>query len=109
MKFHRYGIDGMVSQVDSYDPQGRWIARNDFRHKRLPLVVEVHGVGKYYLNDNGPDRASKANHERHMRLRNAGLLVFDLVWADLFRPREFMKIRSALDALDRQAKWPLPH
>ncbi|RBP62807.1 hypothetical protein DFO66_11370 [Brevibacterium sanguinis] len=102
VNFHRHGIDGMIPQVDSYDERGNWIARNDFRHKRLPLVVEVHGVGKYYLNDDGPDRASKENHQRHMRLRNAGLLVFDLVWADLFRTREFLRIRSALESLERE-------
>lgn len=99
VKFFRFGITDMVPQVDAYDLNGLWIARNDFRHESLPLVVEFHGVGKYFLSDGSPDRASAKNHERHMKLLNSGLRVFNLVWADLFRAQPFRRIRAELDAL----------
>lgn len=99
VKFHRFNIWGMIPQVDTFDEFGNWIARNDFRHESLRLIVEFHGVGKYYLNENGPDRASSENHERHMKLLNAGYRVLNLVWADLFRAREFKRIKAVLDEL----------
>src|SRR5699024_1434186 len=99
VKFYRFGITGMVPQVDTCDSAGRWIARNDFRHEDLDVIVEFHGVGKYYLSTDGPDRASAANHERHMRLLNAGFRVFNLVWADLFRAEQFKQIKAVLTAL----------
>nr|WP_246475946.1 hypothetical protein [Brevibacterium renqingii] len=71
---------GVQPQADTFDESGTWIARNDFRHERLPVIAEFHGVGKYYLNEKGPDRASSENHERHMRLLNAGFRIFNLVW-----------------------------
>ena len=100
VKFFRFNIIGMIPQMNAYDRFGMWIARNDFRHDKHPLIVEVHGVGKYYLNAAGPDQASSANHERHMKLLNAGYRVFNLVWADLFRTSEFAKIRAALAEFD---------
>lgn len=100
VKFFRFNIIGMIPQVNTYDRLGKWIARNDFRHDKHPLIVEVHGVGKYYLNAAGPDQASSANHERHMKLLNAGYRVFNLVWADLFRTSEFAKIRASLAKFD---------
>lgn len=100
VKFFRFNIIGMIPQVNTYDAAGAWIARNDFRHDKYPLIVEFHGVGKYYLNNAGPDRASSENHERHMKLLNAGYRVFNLVWADLFRAREFTKIRAAIAEFD---------
>lgn len=99
VRFHRFGITGMITQVDSFDASGSWIARNDFRHETLPLVVEFHGLGKYFLNEGGPDRASAKNHERHMKLLNSGLRVFNLVWGDLFRAQPFMEIKAELKAL----------
>lgn len=99
VKFHGFGITGMVPQVDSYDANGSWIARNDFRHESLPLAVEFHGLGKYFLNEGGPDQASAKNHERHMKLLNSGLRVFNLVWGDLFRAQPFRQIKAELDAL----------
>ncbi|SMX81104.1 hypothetical protein BSP239C_01412 [Brevibacterium sp. 239c] len=100
VKFFRFNITGMVPQINAYDLSGKWIARNDFQHDKHPLIVEVHGVGKYYLNAAGPDQASSANHERHMKLLNAGYRVFNLVWADLFRTSEFARIRAALAEFD---------
>ncbi|WP_193071745.1 MULTISPECIES: hypothetical protein [unclassified Brevibacterium] len=100
VKFFRFNITGMVPQINAYDLSGKWIARNDFQHDKHPLIVEVHGVGKYYLNAAGPDQASSANHERHMKLLNAGYRVFNLVWADLFRTSEFVRIRAALAEFD---------
>lgn len=96
VKFFRYNINGMIPQVDTYDNSGVWIARKDFRHDRHPLIIEFHGVGKYYLNEAGPNQASSENHERHMKLLNAGYRVFNLVWADLFRASEFAKIKAAI-------------
>lgn len=100
VKFFRFNIVGMVPQVDTYNESGMWIARNDFRHDKHPLIVEFHGVGKYYLNEAGPDQASSENHERHMKLLNAGYRVFNLVWADLFRVSEFARIKATIAQLD---------
>lgn len=99
VKFFRFGITGMIPQVTTADSDGRFIGINDFRHERYGLIVECHGVGKYFMGRNSPDAASKKNHERHMRLLNAGFRVFNLVWADLFQPREFIKIKAVLDTL----------
>ena len=99
VKFFRHGITGMQPQVDTFDADGNWLARNDFRHERLPLIVECHGVGKYFLNEKGPDQASQENHRRHMGLLNAGYRVFNLVWGDLFRTREFIRIKNELAAM----------
>lgn len=96
VKFHRLGISGMVPQVDVYDRVGAFIGRADFRHDELPLIVEFHGLGKYYLNAAGPDRASKDNHKRHMKLTNAGYTVFNLVWTDLFRDELFVAIKKRI-------------
>lgn len=96
VKFHRLGIRGMVPQVDVYDRAGSFIGRADFRHEDLPLIAEFHGLGKYYLNADGPDRASKDNHKRHMKLTNAGYTVFNLVWADLFRDELFVAIKQRI-------------
>lgn len=93
VKFHRFAITEMVPQVTVRDHAGNFIGRCDFRHEELPLIVEFHGLGKYYLNENGPDSASKDNHTRHMRLSNAGFTVFNLVWADLFRRDMFVAIK----------------
>lgn len=89
----------MIPQVDTFDESGNWIARNDFRHKSLLLIVEFHGLGKYYLSESGPDQASSENHERNMKLLNAGFRVFNLVWADLFRVQEFKRTKVVLGAL----------
>lgn len=94
VKFHRHDITGMIPQVATYDRAGNFLGRCDFRHEELALIVEFHGLGKYYLNENGPDRASKDNHTRHMRLTNAGFTVFNLVWADLFRTEMFLTLKS---------------
>lgn len=94
VKFHRFSIAYMFPQVAVHDRTGKFLGRCDFKHARLPLIVEFHGLGKYYLNENGPDRASKDNHARHMRLANAGFAVFNLVWADLFRSDMFSAIKK---------------
>lgn len=94
VKFHRFSINGMIPQVTICDRSGNFLGRGDFKHEELPLIVEFHGLGKYYLSEDGPDRASKDNHTRHMRLTNAGFTVFNLVWADLFRNEMFLAIKS---------------
>ncbi|GAA1861296.1 hypothetical protein GCM10009813_23070 [Brevibacterium marinum] len=94
VKFHRFSIGGMLPQVTVHDRTGKFLGRCDFKHESLPLIVEFHGLGKYYLNENGPDRASKDNHARHMRLTNAGFTVFNVVWADLFRNDMFVTIKN---------------
>ncbi|MCU4295701.1 hypothetical protein D3I60_01145 [Brevibacterium permense] len=99
VKFHRFDITGMVPQVETFDSAGNFLGRNDFRHEKLELIVECHGVGKYFMGRNNPDEASRKNHERHMKLLNAGYRIFNLVWADLFRPHEFIKIKAELDTL----------
>ncbi|HCG55925.1 MAG TPA: hypothetical protein DEW39_07235 [Brevibacterium sp.] len=94
VKFHRFSIPDMIPQVTAHDRAGKFLGRCGFKHARLPLIVEFHGLGKYYLNENGPDRASKDNHARHMRLTNAGFTVFNLVWADLFPSDMFSAIKK---------------
>ena len=99
VKFYRFDITGMIPQVETCDAAGNLLGRNDFRHEKYGLIVECHGVGKYFMGRNSPDEASKKNHERHMKLLNAGFRIFNLVWADLFRPHEFIKIKAELDTL----------
>lgn len=99
VKFYRFDITGMIPQVETFDAAGNFLGRNDFRHEKHGLIVECHGVGKFFMGRNSPDEASKKNHDRHMKLLNAGYRIFNLVWADLFRPHEFIKIKAELDAL----------
>ncbi|GAA1926158.1 hypothetical protein GCM10009689_01030 [Brevibacterium antiquum] len=96
VKFYRHGITGMVPQLDAYTDSGEFIGRNDFRHEKAPVVVEVHGVGKFYLNPNGPDEAAKRNHQRNMNLLNAGFTVFNLTFGDLFRPWILAEIKRSI-------------
>lgn len=101
VKFHRHGITGMTPQVNTYSPTGKFIGRNDFRHERASVIVEVHGVGKYYMHPSGPDDAARENHQRNMNLVNAGFRVFNLTFGDLFRPNVFAQISWAItSALD---------
>lgn len=97
VKFYRHSITGMVPQVDAFTDAGEFIGRNDFRHEKAPVVVEVHGVGKFYLNPKGPDEAAKRNHQRNMNLLNAGFTVFNLTFGDLFRPRTFEQIKRSIE------------
>lgn len=97
VKFYRHSITGMIPQVDAFTAAGEFIGRNDFRHEKAPIVVEVHGVGKFYLNPNGPDEAAKRNHQRNMNLLNAGFTVFNLTFGDLFRPRRFAEIKRSIE------------
>ena len=99
VKFHRYGITGMIPQVEVRSSAGKFIGRNDFQHDIVPVVVEVHGVGKYYLNPKGPDEAAKKSHQRNMNLLNAGYRVFNLSFGDLFRPKVFADIKRCIDGL----------
>lgn len=108
VKFHRFSIGEMIPQVVVHDRANRFLGRCDFMHARLPLIVEFHGLGKYYLNENGPDRASKDNHARHMRLTNAGFTVFNLVWADLFRDDMFTAIKKHIAESRLQRPRPTP-
>lgn len=103
VKFHRHGITGMTPQVTAYSQAGKFIGRNDFRHDRAPVIVDVHGVGKYYMDPNGPNSAARENHQRNMNLVNAGFRVFNLTFGDLFRPKIFAQIEWAItSALDKQ-------
>lgn len=102
VKFHRFGITGMVPQVETFTESGRFIGRNDFRHKGAAVAVEVHGVGKFYLSPDGPDEASKTSHQRNMDLLNAGFTVFNLSFGDLFRPRIFAAIKRAIETANQR-------
>lgn len=99
VKFYRHGITGMLPQVDVLSDTGQFIGRNDFQHDTVPVVVEVHGVGKYYLHPDGPDEAAKQNNQRNMNLLNAGYQVFNLTFGDLFRPGSFTPIKNCIDSL----------
>lgn len=98
VKFRRHGVTGMTPQVNTYSPTGNFIGRNDFRHETAQVIVEVHGVGKYYMHPNGPNAAARENHQRHMNLVNAGFKVFNLTFGDLFRPNIFAQIKWAIDS-----------
>lgn len=102
VKFHRFGVTGMVPQVDTFTESGKFIGRNDFRHKSAAVAVEVHGLGKFYLNPHGPDEAAKLSHQRNMDLLNAGFKVFNLSFGDLFRPRIFAAIKRAIETTDQR-------
>ena len=106
VKFHRYGITGMIPQVEVRSSTGKFIGRNDFQHDTVPVAVEVHGVGKYYLNPEGPDQAAKASHQRNMDLLNAGYRVFNLSFGDLFRPKIFADIKRCIDGLLSECQPP---
>lgn len=97
VKFYRCGIAGMVPQLDAFTASGEFIGRNDFRHEKSPVVVEVHGIGKFYLDPKGPDEAAKRSHQRNMNLLNAGFTVFNLSFGDLFRPRIFAAIKRSIE------------
>lgn len=99
VKFHRHGITGMTPQVKTYSSAGKFIGRNDFRHDKAPVIVEVHGVGKYYMHPNGPDDAARENHQRNMNLVNAGFRIFNLTFGDLFRPQIFAQIKWAITSV----------
>lgn len=101
VKFYRHGITGMVPQLDALTESGEFIGRNDFRHKKAQVAVEVHGVGKFYLSPNGPDEAAKTSHQRNMDLLNAGFTVFNLSFGDLFRPRIFAEIKRSIERATR--------
>ncbi|MDN5806556.1 MAG: hypothetical protein L0I80_02140 [Brevibacterium sp.] len=96
VKFHRHGITGMRPQVTTSSSTGKFIGRNDFRHDSAPVIVEVHGIGKYYMHPSGPDDAARENHQRNMNLVNAGFRVFNLTFGDLFRPQIFAQIKWAI-------------
>lgn len=96
VKFHRHGITGMTPQATAYSSTGEFIGRNDFRHDKALVIVEVHGVGKYYMHPDGPDAATRQNHQRNMNLVNAGFKVFNLTFGDLFRPQIFEQIKWAI-------------
>ncbi|MGC2939401.1 MULTISPECIES: hypothetical protein [unclassified Brevibacterium] len=96
VKFHRHGITGMTPQVTAYSSTGVFIGRNDFRQEEARVIVEVHGVGKYYMHPDGPDTAARQNHQRNMNLINAGFTVFNLTFGDLFRPQIFEQIKKTI-------------
>ena len=102
VKFHRFGITGMVPQLETFTESGRIIGRNDFRHESAPVAVEVHGVGKFYLNPHGPDEAAKLSHQRNMDLLNAGFKGCNLSFGDLFRPRIFAAIKRAIETANQR-------
>lgn len=105
VKFHRHSITGMMSQVPAYSSTGAFIGRNDFRHEKALVIVEVHGVGKYYMHPDGPDTAARQNHQRNMNLINAGFTVFNLTFGDLFRPQIFEQIKRAIaQALEQRSQ-----
>lgn len=107
VKFHRFGITDMIPQVNAFTASGKFIGRNDFRHKHAAVAVEVHGLGKFYLDPQGPDEAAKASHQRNMDLLNAGLKVFNLSFGDLFRARTFTAIRRAIERMAPQGTTSL--
>src|SRR5699024_7343808 len=102
-KFHRYGITGMMPQVAAHSPTGKFIGKNHFRHDEASVIVDVHGVGKYYIHTDAPDPAARENLHRSMNLTNAGFTFFNLTSGDLFRPQIFAQIKVAITNAQKKA------
>src|SRR5699024_10869651 len=96
VKFHRYGITGMMPQLAAHPPPGKFIGRNDCGHGEASAIAEAPGGGKYYMHSDSPNATPRENHQRRMDLTNAGFTVFNLTFGDLFRPQIFAQIKVAI-------------
>ena len=95
VRFHEHGIEGFEPQISFRIDADGTIARVDFFHREALVVVEVNGEIKYSDGDPGAARA-RQERTREFRLRNLGHHVFQLGWADLFRPDMFREIAWAV-------------
>ena len=95
VRFHEHGIEGFEPQISFRIDADGTIARVDFFHRAARVVVEVNGEIKYSDGDPGAARA-RQERVREFGLRNLGHHVFQLGWADLFRPDMFRQIAWAV-------------
>ncbi len=86
----------LVPQVPISDHTGAVVARVDFVVEGTRVIVEFDGKTKYAAGDPGVLWAEK---RREDRLRQLGLVVVRITWADLEQPgRAAAKVRQALRA-----------
>ncbi len=87
----REGIPGFRLQANLGD--SRWVARVDFAHEHLPVVLEVQSDHYHTaLTDQRRDQV------RHNRLRAAGFQVIEIWESDVwFRPERWVgDVRAAI-------------
>lgn len=91
-------------QRELFDEAGRFIARVDFFFPEYGTVVEFDGKVKYGGYGNDALDVVLQEKAREDRIRELGLLVVRLVWADLDRPEETaQRIRAAFRRAGRIA------
>jgi very-short-patch-repair endonuclease len=84
------GLPGPELQVEIFSPDGRFLARVDFVYLECGVVIEFDGRTKYHqLVRPGEDVTTVVLREkaREDALREAGLAVIRIVWADFADPR----------------------
>ena len=88
-------------QVEIFDRNGRFVARVDFAFLAEGVVVEFDGRVKYeaaLLQGRSPQEALIAEKRREDSLRECGLIVIRIVWADLKDPeRLWARLELALE------------
>lgn len=97
--FGELGLPTPVPQAEIHDDRGRWIARVDLLLLDWAVVVEFDGMVKYGGLATDPDGTTALIREkqREDRIRETGLVVVRLVWADLYRPdRLAARVRHAM-------------
>lgn len=95
VRFHEFGIDGFVPQVNIFDAAQNWLGRVDFCHEKAKVIVEVDGMGKYGLGSGDPKKEIEKEKLRESALSTAGYQVIRLTWRQLFRSELFKHILHA--------------
>lgn len=103
VRFFEHGILGFEPQVTIWDSTGAFLGRVDFCHRGAMTIVEVDGLGKYYLGSRVPRVELERERAREEAIRAAGYRVIRLTWKQLFRPESFRKILELTAARTRRA------
>lgn len=92
VRFFEHGIPGFEPQVSLFDDAGIFLGRVDFCHRASKTIVEVDGLGKYYLGSGVPRKELEKERQREAGLKSAGYRVVRLSWKQLFRSSAFRQI-----------------
>ena len=87
------GIRGFEPQVEFIDDFGRVFARVDFCHSGSKVIIEVDGLGKYWMGASTPRQALVAEKNRDARLMALGYRVIHLTWPQLFSVGPFEDVK----------------
>lgn len=101
VRFFEHGIDGFEPQVEFYDENGRVLARVDFCNVDAKVIVEVDGIGKYFMDDDARGKLAKEK-ARESALEARGYRVIRLTYGQLFRSQPFAHILNTVAARLRQ-------